>query len=162
MEWWEQGLRSTVVDAEIRRLETRYCRAFDRRDAEEIRAVYAPDARFVRPGVACEGIEEILDLYRGLWDADTHPTRHFPAVFDIDELAGETFRVRAAYFVVIGHGDDLHVGWGDYEDLLEVRDGGLRIVSKSSTLEGLVPVPDGWARARRVRTPWAIPGRDEE
>lgn len=156
-EWWQTSLELAAVEAEVRRVETRYCRAFDNRDKDAIRSVYASDARFGRPGHESLGIEAILELCRGLWAAETHPTRHFPTVFEV-EAEGDRWRARIAYFVVIGQGRDLHVGWGDYDDLLR-RDGNrLVIESKTSTLEGLMAVPGGWEEASQIVTPWTIPG----
>lgn len=153
--WWEPWARKAAVAEAVRELQTRYCRAFDTRDEALLRDVYAPEAVFDRPGAACQGIDDIVTFYRQLWSAETFPTRHFPTVFELDEISESRFASKVAYQVVLGRGEDLWTGWGDYDDVIEVRDDRPVIVSKRSTLQGLLHVEGGWTAARSTPPPWS-------
>ncbi|MEV7230735.1 nuclear transport factor 2 family protein [Polymorphospora sp. NPDC051019] len=155
---WERLGRQAVVTEAARQLQVAYCAAFDRADREALLPLFDPDAVFRRPDSVCAGRAAILDFYEHLWAAGTRPTRHFPVVVEVDEIGERLLRVRTSYFLILGHGDDLYVGWGDYDDRVAVGPQGLVFVAKTSTIEGLVRAEGGWGRASRTPPPW-LPGR---
>jgi limonene-1,2-epoxide hydrolase len=151
--WGALAEKTLIVEA-VRAVEVAYCAAFDRADRDALRQVFDPDALFRRPQHTCTGVDEILALFERMWNAGTQPTRHFPVVVQVEELADEVLRARVSYFVILGHGDDLYAGWGDYDDRLAVRGERLVILEKSSAIQGLFKIDRGWQTASSTPPPW--------
>ncbi|MEV0429916.1 nuclear transport factor 2 family protein [Micromonospora sp. NPDC050495] len=91
---------SPVTDrAEIAELVARLAWALDERRFDDLRAVYAPDARTSSPRGALSGIDEIVDVLRRT-SPEEDLTQHFntDVVIDLDGDRAEIGAHQLAYF----------------------------------------------------------------
>jgi hypothetical protein len=112
-----------------------YAWALDTRNYDELRSVFAPDATAVLRGVSCEGVDGIIGrISRPLGRLDA--TQHLVSNQQV-RVEGDTGTCRTqlqSQHVLRGtEGGDTYLIGGVYEDRLERRPDGWRIVHRTLT-----------------------------
>jgi 3-phenylpropionate/cinnamic acid dioxygenase small subunit len=112
-----------------------YAWALDTRQYDELRSVFATDATAMLRGVACDGVESIITrISRALsrLDATQHIVTNQHVRFDGDTGTCRT-QLHAQHIKHGTEGGDTYVIGGFYEDRVERRPEGWRIVHRTLT-----------------------------
>jgi uncharacterized protein (TIGR02246 family) len=112
-----------------------YAWALDTRDYDELRSVFTPDATAVLRGVACEGVDAIIArISRPLdrLDATQHLVSNQQVRVDGDTGTCRT-QLQSQHIRRGTEGGDTYLIGGIYDDRLERRPAGWRIVHRTLT-----------------------------
>lgn len=121
--------------------------AIDAQDPDAVLACFTPDAEVATPTQSWQGHEAIADFFAGAWAADQSAKRHFIASPRTTWL--EPGRVRLeAYFLFVGQVPDQSViGWGQYDDIVDVRGPEPKFVRVAMQLHLHTDLAAGWPLA---------------
>lgn len=140
-------LDTAAAKLEIAELEARYAWAIDEGRVEQLAEIFADDARLIlTPGdVDQRGRADVLAWFRaycGEWG--WHNRRHY--VTNLQSRVDGDVALCRAYFLLTYevHGRS-RIGWGNYEDRFERRDGRWWMTEKRITSAGPVSLDKGWA-----------------
>lgn len=132
---------------EIAELEARYAWAIDEGRVEELAEIFAEDARLVLEpgGVDRHGRAEVLAWFREYchewgWRNRRHYLTNLHSRVD-----GEQARCRAYFLLTYEVHGRSRIGWGNYEDRFERRNGRWWLTEKRITTAGPVTLEKGWA-----------------
>jgi hypothetical protein len=123
-----------------------YAETLDEPDAKAVAALFAEDGVLRTPVGDFEGRGAIEDFYRKAFEADTSLKRHFIVNPRVAETAPGTVRLRS-YFLYVGRGDDKSIiGWGTYDDLVDVSGPEPLFKEKRITVHVGTDLAQGWAK----------------
>ena len=140
-------LETVAAKLEISELETRYTWAIDENRVERLEDIFAEDARLtMTPGdLDRRGRDEVLAWYHEYchnWGWRNR--RHYLANVQV-EVDGDQARCRAYFLLTYEVHDKSRIGWGNYEDRFERRDGRWWLLEKNISSAGPVTLEKGWA-----------------
>jgi 3-phenylpropionate/cinnamic acid dioxygenase small subunit len=138
----ERLARLELVEA-ARQLLAHYAEVMDRRDPAALSALFAPDAIVRTASGERKGFAEVEAFYARHF-ATVGEVRHFITNTRVTVESPRRVVCESYLFYVAAIGGESTVGWGDYRDVIEVREEGLRIVEKSITMPYRGPVVPGW------------------
>lgn len=141
------NLEAIAAKLEITELEARYAWAIDEGRVGQLAALFAEDARLtLTPGdVDRRGREAVLawfDEYCHGWGWQNR--RHYLTNLQT-RIDGTNARCRAYFLLTYEVHGRSRIGWGNYEDRFERRDGRWWIVEKRIASAGPVTLEKGWA-----------------
>ena len=148
-------LETLAAKIEITELETRYEWAVDEGSVEKLADVFAEDARMtLTPGdVDCPDRAAILEWFSGYMnDWGWKNRRHYLTNAQVT-VDGDRAGCRAYYLLTYETHGKSRIGWGNYEDRFELRDGRWWITEKQITSAGPVSLDKGWAGLEPLRSP---------
>jgi SnoaL-like domain len=112
-----------------------YAWALDTKNYDELRSVFAPDAKAVLRGVECDGVDAIIGRISGpldRLDATQHIVTNQQVRIDGDVATCRT-QLQSQHVLRSVQGGDTFLIGGFYEDRLERRAEGWRIVHRALT-----------------------------
>ena len=140
-------LETAAAKLEIAELEARYAWAIDEGRVERLEEIFADDAHLtLTPGdVDRRGREDVLAWFQEYCHAwGWQNRRHYLANLQ-SRVDGDTARCRAYFLLTYEVHGRSRIGWGNYEDRFERRDGRWWITEKHITSAGPVTLEKGWA-----------------
>ncbi len=122
-----------------------YAETMDDRDPETACRLFREDAVLTTVRGVARGRAEIRQFYRETLTPDQSGSRHFVAAPRATWLADGLIRLES-YFQFVGRGDDASViGWGTYDDTVDVSGERPCFAAKTITLHLRTSVEQGWA-----------------
>lgn len=97
-----------------------YAETLDEPDPATVAQLFAEDGVLHTPMGSFEGRPAIQAFYKEAFAADTSLKRHFLANAKADLVEPGVVRL-LSYFLYVGRGDDSIIGWGTYDDVVDVR-----------------------------------------
>ncbi len=123
----------------------RYGRACDRKDVDALRTeVFTPDAVLHVPRGDHVGADAIAAFYAAAFAAQPGTRRHF-LTNQIAEVTAPGEVTVESYFFFLSEDERSVIGWGNYRDVVVVRDGTARIRDKTIALDVFTDLDAGWA-----------------
>jgi len=121
-----------------------YARSLDDPRSEAVTALFASDAVLVTPSRKIRGATEIREFYAAAFTADSSLKRHFIANVRTAWLGDSRVRVQSQ-FLFTGRGTGRSVvGWGDYDDVVDVGGPAPLFAEKAITVEVSTDLATGW------------------
>jgi ketosteroid isomerase-like protein len=143
------------LEARLRRLENievargiyhTYAETLDVPDPKTVAALFTEDAVLHTIMGDFQGRAAIADFFGAGFAADTSVKRHFIVNPRVLEASPQTVRLRS-YFFYVGRGDDQSIiGWGTYDDLVDVSGAEPLFQEKTITLHVGTDLAHGWAK----------------
>lgn len=137
---------TVAAKLEISELETRYAWAVDEGRVESLADIFAEDAWLtLNPGdIDNRGRDAIQRWFREYchewgWENRRHYVTNVQVAVD-----GDAARVRAYFLLTFEARGKSRIGWGNYEDRFERRDGRWWLTEKHITSAGPVSLERGW------------------
>ncbi|MFI1462169.1 nuclear transport factor 2 family protein [Nocardia carnea] len=122
-----------------------YARTLDEPDPETVTALFAPDAALTTPSRTVRGAAEIRNFFETAFAADPSVKRHFVANVRTAWLGDSRVRVQSQFFFTgSGTGRSI-IGWGGYDDVVDVGGDRPCFAEKSVTVEVSTDLANGWA-----------------
>ncbi len=143
----------TDVAALLARLETievarnliaRYAEIVDAKDPDGFASIFAAEMLLTTPTRRHEGISDVTDYFRGTFESDPTPRRHFISNTHVTADDAEHASARSYFIYTATTAGESIIGWGKYTDRFERVDGELRFASKHIEVEFRGPVTSGW------------------
>lgn len=129
----------------------RYGRAVDAKDLDDLRAgIFSADVVLRTPKAEYRGIDEVVGFYTGAFAAEPGTRRHFLTNQIVDVTASDRIEVDSYFFFVSADATSV-IGWGNYQDVVLVRDGVARIAEKTIGIDVRTTVDHGWASPSLAR-----------
>lgn len=124
-----------------------FATAVDAQDMSATLACFRDDARLETPHTACIGRDEIAGFFTKAWSTDPSAKRHFVASPRATWLEPGLVRLET-YFSFLGRlPDQSIIGWGEYDDLVDVSDGVPRFVRLHMQSHLRTDLATGWVAA---------------
>lgn len=124
-----------------------YAETVDRREAVDVARLFAEDSVLHTPKGDFAGWDGVRGFFQRTFDSDLSTKRHFivnPRVtFHEPGLVG-----LSSYFLYVGRGDDSLIGWGAYDDVIDMSLPEPRFRQKTITRHHGTNLAAGWARDR--------------
>lgn len=140
----QERLRQLEASEAARSLLNEYAMAADGRVVEPVLALFSPDAVLHSPRGVHAGLDEIARSYRDGWAMDPSRKRHF--VTNVQTAVRPDGTVEAsAYFFYVGRDATRSViGWGSYDDRIDVSGNRPVFLAKKITLIMSTDLDNGW------------------
>lgn len=123
-----------------------FATAVDAQDMAATLACFRADADLVTPSFTAAGIDEIRAFFDGAWRRDPSAKRHFVASPRATWIEPGLVRLEA-YFSFVGRMPEQSiVGWGQYDDLVDVTGDEPRFVRIAMESHLRTDLATGWAR----------------
>jgi ketosteroid isomerase-like protein len=143
----------TEIEARLRRLEDIeaargiyqvYAKTLDVPVADTVAELFTEDAVLHTPIGDFTGRDAVREFFRTAFDNDPSVKRHF--IVNPRVVASEPGRVTlTSYFLYVGRGDDSLIGWGTYDDVVDVTGPEPRFREKTITVHHGTTLSAGWA-----------------
>ncbi|WP_432843261.1 nuclear transport factor 2 family protein [Dactylosporangium sp. CA-092794] len=122
-----------------------YAAAVDRHAVDAVVALFHEQAVLRNPRGVFTGPAQIADAFRAAWELEPSLKRHFVAnpglTAQTDDIVAAT-----AHFHFIGRGEDRSIiGWGEYDDRIDVSGPRAVFLSKTITVHLSTDLATGWA-----------------
>ncbi|MFF3574251.1 nuclear transport factor 2 family protein [Nocardia jiangxiensis] len=128
-----------------------YARILDDPRPETVTALFAPAAVLTTPSRKANGRAEIREFYEWAFRADASIKRHFITNARTTWLGDSRVRVQAQVLFT-GRGTDRSVvGWGSYDDIVDVSGPQPRFTEKHMVIEVSTDLVAGWPHDSEVR-----------
>lgn len=121
-----------------------YSRVFDAPDADRVIELFTPDATLTTPVGAFKGHEEIRGFYAWAIAAEPSVKRHLITNPQTTSLGGGQVRIESD-FLFLGVGDTSVVGWGSYDDVVDVSGDRPLFAEKTIKIDVATDLEKGWA-----------------
>ncbi|WP_067679444.1 nuclear transport factor 2 family protein [Nocardia miyunensis] len=122
-----------------------YARILDDPRPDTVTALFAPDAVLTTPSRKVKGRAEIREFFGWAFRADPSIKRHFVADARTSWLGDSRVRVRAqVLFTRRGAGRSV-IGWGSYDDIVDVSGPRPLFTEKNMAVEVSTDLATGWA-----------------
>ncbi|NKY31959.1 nuclear transport factor 2 family protein [Nocardia speluncae] len=128
-----------------------YARTLDDPDPETVTALFAPDAVLTTPSRTARGVAEIRKFFESAFAADPSVKRHFIANVRTAWRGDSRVRVQSQFFFTGTGAGRLVLGWGSYDDLVDVGSDRPRFVEKVVVVEMSTDLVRGWSGEPVVR-----------
>jgi uncharacterized protein (TIGR02246 family) len=143
------------LEARLRRLENievargfyyTYAETLDVPDPKTVAALFAEDGVLHTVMGDFEGRAAIAEFFAAAFAADTSVKRHFIVNPRVLQAGPQTVHLRS-YFFYVGQGDDQSVlGWGTYDDVVDVSGDEPLFQEKTITVHVGTDLAHGWAK----------------
>ena len=121
-----------------------YAQTQDTPDPERAAALFREDGTLTTARGVVRGRTAIADLFRTVMAADPSEKRHYIVNPHTTWLEDGLVRIQS-YFLFVGRGEDLsRVGWGQYDDTIDVSGERPRFAAKTIDLEVKTSLVEGW------------------
>lgn len=121
-----------------------YARILDEPRSETVTAHFASDAVLVTPSRKVHGSTEIREFFAAAFATNSSIKRHFIANARTAWLGDSRVRVHSQFFFT-GRGTGRSVvGWGDYDDIVDVGGPAPLFTEKAITVEVSTDLVTGW------------------
>ncbi len=153
------GDELTELRERVRRLEAAeiardhvhaYARVLDDPRPETVTALFAPDAVLTTPSRKVHGRAEIRAFFERAFRADRSVKRHFIANARTTWLGDSRVRVRSQVFFTGRGADRSVIGWGGYDDIVDVGGPEPSFVEKNMVIEVSTDLAAGWPHAPEI------------
>ena len=132
---------------EARAVTYAYAKAVDAHDEAGLRAILADDVVLSRGRKQDHGPDGFLKMYQDFWASDVERSKHYLANAIVEEVAPPRVSLHSSFVTSYLAGPDVRVGWGEYWDVVERRDGRAVLVAKRIEVHGFMGFPGAWAAA---------------
>ena len=121
-----------------------YAQTQDVPDPDRAAALFREDGTLTTARGVVSGRAAIADLFRTVMAADPSEKRHYIVNPHTTWLADGLVRIRS-YFLFVGRGEDLsRIGWGQYDDTIDVSGDRPCFANKTIDLEVKSTLAEGW------------------
>jgi hypothetical protein len=121
-----------------------YAEALDDPVPATVAALFLPDGVLATPVGEFEGTEAIEGFFTKAFAADPSVKRHFITNTEVVEVAGRRVHLRS-YFHYVGRGTRSVLGWGTYDDVVDVASGRPLLARKAIDMHFAGTLERGWA-----------------
>lgn len=123
-----------------------YAQTQDTPDPHRAAELFREDGTLTTARGVVRGRAEIAELFRTVMAADPSEKRHYIVSPHTTWLEEGLVRIRS-YFLFVGRGDDSsRIGWGQYDDTIDVSGEWPCFAAKTIDLEVKTDLVDGWSR----------------
>jgi hypothetical protein len=123
-----------------------YAQTQDEPDPQRAAELFREDGTLTTSLGVVRGRAAIADFYTGAFSRDTSEKRHYIVNPHTTWLEEGLVRIRS-YFLFVGRGDDAsRIGWGQYDDTIDVSGERPCFAAKTIDLEVKTDLADGWQR----------------
>jgi hypothetical protein len=123
-----------------------YAQTQDTADPQRAAALFREDGTLTTARGVTRGRAEIAAFFAAVMAADTSEKRHYIVNPHTTWLEEGLVRIRS-YFLFVGRGDDSsRIGWGQYDDTIDVSGERPCFAAKTIDLELKTDLAEGWQR----------------
>ena len=123
-----------------------YAQTQDTPDPQRAAELFREDGTLTTKNGVVRGHAELRDFFATVFAADPSEKRHYIVNPHTTWLADGLVRIQS-YFLFVGRGDDSsRIGWGQYDDTIDVSGERPCFAAKTITLEVKTDLAEGWQR----------------
>ena len=122
-----------------------YAQTQDTPDPQRAAELFREDGTLTTLHGVKRGRDELREFFATVFAADPSEKRHYIVNQHTEWLSDGLVRIRS-YFLYVGRGEVSRIGWGQYDDTIDVSGDRPCFAAKTITLEVKTDLDEGWQR----------------